>query len=285
MVEFDVIELDSDQPFCLDKTLSCGQAPRWHQENGWWYGVVADSAFKVRQDGDKLHYDGVGSDFISRYFCLDFDLWKVYDRLKDDVYAKRAMQENYGLRILNQDAWECMVFQMTVNRIRTKSSTDRITRISSRLGKKLNIDGKEYFTFPKPADIVNAGLPALKSCNISYFADNIMIAANKVLENPLWENEVNNADYDAAVSILSGFKGIKHRVAEWILLFAFKRYEAFPVDAHIRKIFEENYLKGHYFGTDTDDKFDEAVKDAASRKFGDYRGYALEYLFNTYRSQ
>jgi N-glycosylase/DNA lyase len=107
-----------------------------------------------------------------------------------------------------------------------------------------------------------------------------MIAARKVVENPLWESEIDSADYDDAVTLLSDFKGIKHRVAEWILLFAFKRYEAFPVDAHIRNIFADYYLKSSYLGTSKDEKYDEAIREIATRNFGEFRGYALEYIFS-----
>lgn len=276
-----MIELDSNQPFDLDKTLSCGQAPRWYIRDEWWYGIVRDSVFKIKQEGNRLLSKGADPEFISDYFCLDFDINPVYDRLSGDIYGKKAVDMNYGLRILNQDAWECMIFQMTVNKIRTKTSSDRITRISSKLGKKIDFDGKEFYVFPRPKDIEEAGLAALKSCNISYFADNIMLAAKKINENPLWENEISSAVYENAISILSDFKGIKHRVAEWILLFAFKRYEAFPVDAHIRRIFAENYLEGSYSGTIKNEKIDEAIRDIARQNFGEYRGYALEYLFNS----
>lgn len=279
MAKFDVIELDSNQPFSLDKTLSCGQAPRWFFDNGWWYGIIRESVVKIRQEENELHFTGADAEFIYDYFCLDFNLENVYTRLKGDNYGKEAIEKNYGLRLLNQDAWECLVFQMTVNKIRTKSSSDRITRVSSKLGKEIEFEGKKFFSFPRPQDIVDAGLPALKSCNISYFADNILMASKKVVENPLWENEIYSADYETAVGILTDFKGIKHRVAEWILLFAFKKYEAFPVDAHIRKIFATNYLKNINLGTPKDDKFDDAIKEVARRNFGEYRGYALEYIF------
>ncbi|MDD4299027.1 MAG: DNA glycosylase [Methanomicrobium sp.] len=279
MAEFDIIKLDDNQPFDLDKTLSCGQAPRWIRENGWWYGIIKDSVIKIRQDENKLIFTGVNSDFIKDYFCLSLNLNEVYDVLSEDMYAKKAMDLNYGLRIVSQDPWECMIFQMTVNKIRTKSQSDRITRVSSKIGRKIIFDNIEFYTFPRPEEIIKAGLPALKSCNISYFADNIMLAAKRVTENPGWEEKISSADYDDAVLMLKEFKGIKHRVAEWILLFAFKRYDAFPVDAHIRELFAENYLKGHYFGKSGDEKSDDAIRESGKKIFGKFSGYALEYLF------
>ncbi|WOF15741.1 hypothetical protein F1737_03060 [Methanoplanus sp. FWC-SCC4] len=280
MAKHTTIELNDDQPFNLDLTLSCGQAPRWYKGNGWWYGIVRDSVLKIKQDENKILFIGSDEEFIRDYFCLDFDLDPVYSKLKQDPYAKDACDFGKGLRLVNQDPWECMIFQMTVNRIRTKSRCDRITRISDKIGKKIIFEGKEYSIFPRPKEITDAGLSALKSCNIGYFADNILFAAEKVGDNPDWEEKIKKMSYQNAVFYLTSFKGIKYRVAEWILLFSFQKYEAFPVDAHIREIFIKNYLKGHYFGKLNDEKVDDAIRDIARVNFGQYAGYALEYLFN-----
>ncbi|MBO7388490.1 MAG: hypothetical protein J6T90_02870 [Methanomicrobium sp.] len=279
MPEFDSIELSGSQPFSLDKTLSCGQVPRCFKEGDWWYCTVRDSVFKIKQEDNVLTFDGVDADIIRDYFCLDFDLNKVYDVMTRDLFGREAVEKNYGLRLVNQDTWECLIFQMTVNRIRTKGVTDRITRISAKLGEKIDFDGREFHTIPRPQDIVDAGLPALKSCNIGYFADNIMLASERILENPGWEDELSKLPYDDAVNRLKEFKGVKHRVAEWILLLSQKRYEAFPVDAHIRDIFLKIYLKGTYFGV-SDEKIDNLIRETAEKNFENYRGYALEYFFN-----
>ena len=282
MPELESIELSDSQPFSLDKTLSCGQAPRFFKKGDWWYGIVRDCVFKIKQEGNVLTFGGIGvdADFISEFFCLDFDLNRVYDLMSKDIFGREAVEENYGLRIVNQDTWECLIFQMTVNRIRTKGVTDRISRISAKLGKKIEFDGMEFYTLPRPEELVEAGLPALKSCNIGYLAENIMLAAKRVGENPDWEEELAELSYDDAVNMLKGFKGVKHRVAEWILLLSQRRYDAFPVDAHIRDIFTKIYLKGTYFGVN-DEKIDNLICEIASKNFENYRGYALEYLFNT----
>ncbi len=283
MPEFDSIVLSDSQPFSLDKTLSCGQVPRCFKEGDWWYGIVRDSVFKIKQEENILTFSGVDADFIRDYFCLDFDLNKVYEVMKRDIFGREAVANNYGLRIVNQDTWECLIFQMTVNRIRTKGLTDRITRISAKLGEDIDFDGRVFNTIPRPKDIIDAGMPALKSCNIGYFADNIMIAAERVTENPDWEDKLSGLPYDEAVNLLKSFKGVKNRVAEWILLLSQRRYEAFPVDAHIRDIFSKIYLKGTYFGA-ADDKIDNLIREIAEKNFGKYRGYALEYFFNARNS-
>ena len=53
------IKLSRDQQFSLDQTLGCGQVFRWDQaDNGWWYGVVGRQVIKIRQDGQKLTFEG-----------------------------------------------------------------------------------------------------------------------------------------------------------------------------------------------------------------------------------
>ncbi|MEM3722693.1 MAG: DNA glycosylase, partial [Candidatus Bathyarchaeia archaeon] len=58
------INLAPDQPFDLDLTLRCGQAFRWEKNGEWWYGIVTDKPFKVRQNGNMLEFENISSDFV-----------------------------------------------------------------------------------------------------------------------------------------------------------------------------------------------------------------------------
>ncbi|HVP92997.1 MAG TPA: DNA glycosylase, partial [Acidobacteriota bacterium] len=51
------IHLDPSCPFDLDVTLCCGQAFRWNREGEWWYGVVEENAFKIRQIENFLEFE------------------------------------------------------------------------------------------------------------------------------------------------------------------------------------------------------------------------------------
>ena len=43
-----------DVPFDLDFSLCCGQVFRWKKIGEWWYGVVGEKVFKIRQCGAEL---------------------------------------------------------------------------------------------------------------------------------------------------------------------------------------------------------------------------------------
>lgn len=280
MTDICTIDLDSETPFNLDITLSCGQAPRWEYSGGWWTGVVLENVIKIRQNGNILEFSGCNEEFIQDYFCLDFDLIEFYDKFRDDYLLKAAFEKLKGLRIVKQDPWECLLFQMTVNKIRTKGDYDRITRIAQEIGTELTFEGRKYYSVPGPERIYKSGLRVLKSCNIGYYATNIFTTAEKVIEDMDWAEKVSLMDYDDAVSYLSGFKGVKRSVAEWVILLSLKRYDIFPVDTHIRDFFIKNYMRDYHFSKTGSSIVDSTIRDVAEKKFGNYAGYVMEYLFN-----
>jgi N-glycosylase/DNA lyase len=169
---------------------------------------------------------------------------------------------------------------MTVNKIRTRGDDDRITRIAKGLGKELTFEGKKYYSVPTPLMISESGLRALKTCNISYYATNIFNTAEKIIEEIDWADKISAMNYEEAVAYLSGFKGVKRSVAEWVLLLSLKRYDVFPVDTHIRDFFIKNYMKDYHFSKTGSSAINSTIRDVAGKKFGSYAGYVMEYLFN-----
>ncbi|UUX92747.1 DNA-3-methyladenine glycosylase family protein [Methanoplanus endosymbiosus] len=280
MTDICTIDLNTKTPFSLDITLSCGQAPRWEYSEGWWIGVVLEDVIKIRQTDNTLEFTGCDGEFIRDYFCLDYDLNEFYKKFSDDYLLKDAFEKLRGLRIVRQDPWECLLFQMTVNKIRTKGDYDRITRIAKGVGKELIFEGRKYYSVPGAEIISESGLRTLKTCNIGYYATNIFNTAEKVIEERDWAEKVSVMDYENAVAYLSGFKGVKRSVAEWVLLLSLKRYDIFPVDTHIRDFFVKNYMKDYHFSKTGSNAIDSTVRDVADKKFGSYAGYAMEYLFN-----
>jgi len=204
---------------------------------------------------------------------------RFYDTFSEDPYLGRAIRENYGLRIIHQDPWECICFQLSINKARIVPGVDSFTRISQKMGEKIELDSHTFYTFPDAETIVAGGLSKLKSCNLGYKAENIYLGAKKVVDDPLWVQEVARMSTEGAISFLTEFKGIKPLVAEWILLFAFGRYELFPVDAHIRDIIRKLYLSHVHFGRVPFEKIDKFIREYASEHFDEYSGYVLEYLF------
>ena len=73
-------------------------------------------------------------------------------------------------------------------------------------------------------------------------------------------------------------KGVGDKVADCVLLFSFKKYEAFPVDVWIKRGIEELYFNGKIATPKKAAEF-------ARGHFGPYAGYAQEYLYHYLRHE
>ena len=82
-----------DVPFDLDFSLCCGQVFRWKKIGDWWYGVVGENVFKVRQCGAKLEFEGVGEEFVQNYFGLNDNLQEISQCIAKDDYIQTGFDK------------------------------------------------------------------------------------------------------------------------------------------------------------------------------------------------
>ena len=71
---------------------------------------------------------------------------------------------------------------------------------------------------------------------------------------------------------LMNLQGIGSKVADCILLFAYRRYEVFCTDVWIKRIIEKLYFNNHKQSVRTIEEF-------GKNYFGQYAGIAQQYLF------
>lgn len=71
------------------------------------------------------------------------------------------------------------------------------------------------------------------------------------------------------------------KVADCILLFALKRYEAFPIDVWVRRVMNELYIKN----PDEEKVSKKEIEKIAMEKYGTLAGIAQQYLFYWKREQ
>lgn len=262
--------------FNLNYTLDCGQVFRWDREGDWWTGVVGDHVIRLSQEeksGDLLIDSDLQPEFFVRYFRLDDDLLKICKSFNRDLLIDRAINKYCGLRLVRQDPWECLISYMLATASSIPTIQKRIYLLSRFFGEELE-DG--YYSFPDPEDLVNADLSLLDKCKLGFRAERIKAAAEEVFSGELDFEALNKLEYKYARESLMRVRGIGEKVADCILLFAFEKMEAFPVDTHIRQIIQHYHI---------DDEFFESCKnlsrmgDWGREYFGPYCGYAQQYLF------
>ncbi len=267
------LTLSADQPFNLDKTLSCGQVFRWAESGEWWTGIVGDRLIRIQQDGDRLTWDGVDESFISHYFSLDLDLPGVLSEIDRDPVIHRAIEECRGLRIIRQPPWECLISYIIATFTNIPSIKRRISLLCREFGNEISPGDETGFSFPTPEDLAGAEECQVRACSLGYRSPFLCQVAQAIDRDPGWAGTIRNLPYEEARTELMHYRGVGRKVADCVLLFGFGRLEAVPVDVWIERILRQHYLepgeKANY----------EYLRRSAQGYFGPYAGYAQEYLF------
>ena len=292
------IKLDlAKTPFNLDHTLSCGQTFRWEKLNGWWRGVLGETVVKIRQNGETLRFQSypkkVNSAFVWSYFRLDDDLPHIYSRIRTDRYVNEAVKRFHGLRLMRQDPWECLISYICATNKNIPAIKNMISNMCMRFGKKISAGGEEFYTFPKPHDLAEASLKELKLCKLGFRAERVKATSKLVSSSTFNLEALKTLPYERAKKELMTLPGVGPKVADCVLLFSFDKLEAFPIDVWMKRIILEFYRK--HFESSFVDKVTakksllpnqyEIISSFGRKYFGEYVGYAQEYLFHFKRCQ
>lgn len=274
------ITLHHDQPFSLDQTLGCGQVFRWKRTpDGIWWGVVGSHVIQIRQDGRKITFRGAPPEFIREYFSLDVDLGPILSSIDCDPFIHAKIAKVRGLRLIRQPKWECLVSYTIATNSNIPTIRKRIATVAETFGRKITFKGKTFHIFPDPGSISCEDQGALACCKLGYREPYVFRTACAIPDRMTWEDTMSTLPYDEARRELMGLPGIGPKVADCILLFAFQKYEAFPVDVWIRRIMQQHYLPELGTGTPLTGKEYDMIRRFAREQFGEYCGYAQEYLY------
>jgi N-glycosylase/DNA lyase len=293
-------------PFDLGHTLDSGQAFRWGQRGEWWYGVLPNGPIKVRQEEASLICvsgdEHLESHSVRLYFRLDDDLERVYSKIMKDPQITEAIQRYYGLRLIQQDVWECLVSFVIATNTNIPRIKLMISNICERFGEKVTFEGDQYALFPRPEALAGASREELASCGLGYRARFVKSVAEKVSTGNVSLDELKLLDYERAKEVLTerllGEKtllGIGRKAADCILLFSCGKDSAFPIDVWMAKVLAKYYPK--LFDRDIAKRLAshvsketrlsgaayESVSASMRDYFGEYAGYAQQYLFHDAR--
>lgn len=289
--EKDRIILKDMKDFDPKHIFECGQAFRWKREEDNSYTAVAfNKVINVKKDnGDIIFLNTNMEDFYNtwyNYFDLDRDYGEIKEHLSKDPILKEATKYGDGIRILNQEPFETIIsFIISANNQipRIKKSIDLI---ASNYGKKIlyNVDKNyenqswetekthEYYGFPTAEDLSKVSVEELKEISrVGFRADRIIKTSKIIAENGIDIDSIYDLSRDEGKELLMTLPGVGPKVSDCILLFAFDKDEAFPVDVWVKRVMEHFYLK-----EDTNVKH---IGQHGARIFGNLAGFAQQYLF------
>ncbi|WOF15261.1 DNA lyase [Methanoplanus sp. FWC-SCC4] len=266
-----------DIPFSLDETLSCGQVFRWKKVNDFWEGVCHGRFIKVLQNKKFLEYSGCDEEFLKYYFQLDLDLDLVLDSVCTDEHIEKAINERYGLRLVRQEPWECLLSYICAQNANIGFISRMLENMSAMCGEKIGTDEGSY-SYPSAESLSQKCVTDIGCCSTGYRAPYICETSFAVMSDPKWSKRIQNLGYPDARKEIMKYKGVGPKVADCILLFAFQKFESFPVDVWIRRIMNGFYGIGNPEKPMSSSEY-ASISSFARDHFGEYAGYAQEYLF------
>lgn len=250
----------------LRATMESGQVFR--------YSEVVPGVFKVISGGHRCRASYVGdslildvdkaeessdlADFWANYFNIGQDPEQLEVMVSDNVFLTEVVRENYGIHILNQDPWECVLWGM----ISVRNNIPRIKATLQRLAEEL---GEEmpggYFKTPTPGAVARADLTqfnlGFRKSNVHYSAE--MIDSRWVR---LYDLTADRATYERAFQELNRLPGVGTKVANCVCLFGLGHGKAFPVDVHIQRMLNLPELRNF-----------------VPQMYGNYAGLLQQYMF------
>ncbi|MCP4256226.1 MAG: DNA-3-methyladenine glycosylase 2 family protein [Planctomycetes bacterium] len=254
--------------FNLEYTLDCGQMFRINRGNDWYYVNAQDKFFKIKQVGNTIEFHGVDKEFIIHFFSLNENLSKILKKINKDIYIKKSIDKYRGLRIIKQDSWECLISFICSSASNIPRIKSKLKAISEGFGKKVSLDGVCNYAFPTPGNINN--YKKILNAKTGFRAKYIYEANNSVNIKNL--NSLRILPYKSAKSELKKINGVGDKVADCVLLFSLGFNQAFPVDTWIKKTMQLLYF-------DNTTVSNEKIREFGLEYFGDYAGYAQQYLF------
>jgi len=260
--------------FDLAQTLDSGQVFHWERHANGYAGTIKDTGVYVEQRGNRLFFAGATPSLIQRYFSLDHPLRQICQSFPNDPVMRGATAFCRGLRIIRQPSWECLATFITSSMKQVAHIRQMSHALRERFGKPLTICGLQVHTFPSAERIAALNEKELRECALGYRAKYLLETARFVGSGTINLEQWSELSDESLRNSLCQLPGVGAKVANCVMLFAYERLRAFPIDVWIERVLRQQYFPKKRKMTTRDRR---AFCDAY---FGPYGGYAQQYLFH-----
>ena len=229
----------SVKDFDLEYTLSSGQCFNFKREGEYKYiGVLGKHFIRIEQKNNFLIIESIpkiDEEKIINFFNLNIDYENILSILSKNKEIEPVVKKYKGLRIVNQDPYECFFSYIisSFNSIKKVQLSRDI--LSEKLGERIT---DNFYMFPTKERLKEADDKTLKDAKLGYRAEYIKKSAQKLISDNLDLHQLKSKEYSEAKNILLSFPGIGDKVSDCILLYSLGFHDAFPEDVWIKR-----YLK------------------------------------------
>ena len=279
--------------FDLAMTLDSGQVFHWERVDHGFIGTIDERAVYIEQRGERLRIAMEGgapatpgsqelfppvAELVRHYFALDHPLAVICASFPNDPAMNAARHFCRGLRIIRQPKWECLATFICSSMKQVVHIRQISKALRERFGVPHKIDRHVAYTFPPARRFSESSESELRKCALGYRAKNLLATARLV-----GSGEVDLAAWSALSDAdlrekLCALPGVGAKIANCVMLFAYERLSAFPIDVWIERVLREKYFPRKGKATV------QRLREFSETYFGEHRGYAQQYLFHHARA-
>lgn len=266
--------------FDLKNTVTCGQIFRYYEIDDGYVIILKDRVISLKTNDDYIIIESNNDDNLEEVICDYFDLNRDYSKieekmLKKDDKLKDAIMFSRGLKMIHQDPFETIISFVISQNNRVPSIAKSLNLIAEAYGKKVTFKDKEYYLFPNYSDLKNLKEENYRACKVGFRDKYLYEIVQNINNNNLDLNKIYTMSSRDSLDYLMSFKGIGNKVASCILLFAYQKFDVYPIDTWVKKFMIEDYgIEG-----------EKNIKEFTSNTYKEYSGLAIQYMFNYKRNK
>ena len=280
------------QDFDLAKTLDSGQVFHWEKVGRGFLGAIGEYPVYAEQGNNVLRVRRGATPrparetralprIVAEYFALDHPLAEICASFPDDPIITAAQNFCGGLRIIRQPKWECLATFICSSMKQVAHIRQISKALRERFGVARSLLRANHYVvhvFPSARRLANRSENELRECGLGYRAKNLLATARLVSSGEadleVW-SALSDLDLQAKLCELPG---VGAKVANCVMLFAYERLRAFPIDVWIERVLRQQYFpRARKLDSQRLRKFCESY-------FGEHGGYAQQYLFHYART-
>jgi len=259
----EVFTIEKTPTFDVYETLDCGQVFRFVEIEGGFRICAGEHIAYIYDEGERYRFECDDAEFFRRYFDFDTDYEAVQSACEDGGMVSKAIEYGRGIHILRQDPIET-IFSFIISQ---NNHIPRIKGIIERICDALGEDMGDHHAFPTVEALASVGEEFYARLGVGYRAAYLDRVAKALLDEDVYAWQ--SLPTDELRAKLMALHGVGRKVADCALLFGFNRFDVFPVDTWIKKVFEQ--------------EFENVPADKMAtlliQKYGRYAGFVQQWLF------
>ncbi len=249
--------------FNIVDTLDCGQVFRYVKLDDGYRVIAQNHIAYINEIDGTYHIKCDDREFFENYFDFDTDYAQIQKEVADGGFLSEAIEFGKGIHILRQNPIEAL-FSFIISQ---NNHIPRIKGIIERICDSLGDDMGEYHAFPNVERLAEAGEEFYKGIGAGYRAQYLDRVAKSLVGVDVcdWDSLSTQELRDKLLSL----HGVGRKVADCVLLFGFGRFDVFPVDTWIKKIYESEF----------EGVTPEKMSILLVEKYGKYAGFVQQWVF------